>query len=140
MGLMILLNTLVVAAFLVQTFSGPALSLSAGYRWGIRLGTLLFLLGSLQAGLMLRIQAHTVGAADGGPGLPFLNWSVRHGDLRVAHFLGLHALQVLPLAGFLVDRAGVPNPALAVCLVAALWLGLFLLTVLQALSGKPLLY
>jgi hypothetical protein len=42
----------------------------------------------------LRILPQT---ANRKPQTPFVNWSKQHGDLRVAHFLGMHSLQVLPL-------------------------------------------
>ena len=137
MGFAIFVNTLALVWLCVLYFS-PQPQLPPAITWGVRLGIVLFLLSSLQGFQMISNRGHTVGAADGGPGLPLVRWSTVAGDLRIAHFLGLHALQALPLLGFIVStenrQAGVPVVAAAFVAILAL----FIWTLLQAWAGRPL--
>ena len=130
------------------------------FAWSIRLALLLTIVGmglgylmtSPSAGQMAALNAgepgagtiigaHTVGAVDGGPGLPLLGWSTTHGDLRIPHFIGLHALQVLPLLGWLISRRRwLPEAQQRslVLIAAASYLSLMGLVTWQALRGQSI--
>lgn len=102
---------------------------------------------ALAAGLTTVTGAHSVGVPDGGPGLPVTGWSTTGGDLRAAHFVGMHALQGVPLfavalAGLAARRTRLRDERVRmglVAVVAATWLGLALGLAWQALRGQSLL-
>lgn len=135
------INLLMVAVVLVR-FSRPVTRLAAPYLWGIRAGIVSFLAGGAIGGFMIVHGAHTVGAPDGGPGLPFLNWSTVAGDLRIAHGVALHGLQLLPLAGWGLSRwrstAGSGLRLLLLALTAVAYAVLIYALFREAMRGHPL--
>ncbi|MFJ6672455.1 hypothetical protein ACIQMJ_15215 [Actinosynnema sp. NPDC091369] len=88
------------------------------------------------------VGGHSVGVADGGPGMPLTGWSTTGGDLRVPHFFGMHGLQVMVLLVLGLAALG-PAERVRTRLVAVAALGysgLFALLVWQALRGEPLVH
>ena len=128
------LATLAVGYIGFKFFTTPLPHLPDYYVWAIRFGIILFVVFSFQGFVMGGNMAHTVGAKDGGLGLPFVNWSLTHGDLRIAHFIGMHALQVLPLLAWFVFKN--VNITTAAFIVYGL-LAVFVL--MQALRGKSII-
>lgn len=146
-------NFVIAGLLLLQRFGNPA------FAWALRLGLVLTVIGmglgflmtsptaqqlaSWQAGAAVTVVgAHTVGVPDGGPGLPVVGWSTQGGDLRIPHFVGMHALQVVPFLGWLISRRRGLTARSQLALVAVLsgfYLGLMALLTLQALRAQPLL-
>src|SRR5580704_16510540 len=130
------------------------------FAWSLRLGVLISSIGMGAAFFMVTptpeqaaaiasgygphiVGAHSVGVADGGAGLPIFGWSTVGGDLRAAHFVGLHALQILPFLGWLLTkRKGglallIGSDRLALVWSAGVtYLGLILMLTWQALRGQ----
>jgi hypothetical protein len=149
------LAALVIAVLLLR-----ARILDRATAWAVRLSSLIALAGAAIGFVMTQptagqlaqdkpgiVGAHSVGVPDGGPGLPLIGWSTTGGDLRVAHFFGMHALQLIPLL-LLALAALAPRFArladdrvrLRLVLVASgAYAAVFALIAWQALRGQPLL-
>jgi hypothetical protein len=153
MGIAILVLWVAAMVLTVALFRQPFADSAFG--WAVRLGMLVTVLGQGTGGLMtaptraqldaarstgLKVSgAHTIGAPDGGPGLPLTGWSTQHGDLRVPHFLGMHAVQTLPaFAWLLTPVASMVWRRRLVLAAAAAYAMLFAALLVQALNGHPL--
>jgi hypothetical protein len=142
----------ILAALFRQKFDRPA------WAWALRLGMLVTVLGAATGGMMLRTTpeqvrlaqerhvvtangGHTVGAPDGGPGLPVLAWSTEHGDLRIPHFLGLHALQIVPFLTWLLIRRHWPEQkqVQAVMAISLSYASLIAILAWQAMRGQSII-
>ncbi|MGH4029205.1 hypothetical protein ACQB60_09755 [Actinomycetota bacterium Odt1-20B] len=128
--------------------------------WAMRCGVAIALAGAAVGFLMTQpapgqvrgesdvVGAHSVGVPDGGPSMPLTGWSTTGGDLRIPHFFGMHALQLLPLVVMglvaLMPRAvRLADERVRVRLVlvaSGSYAALFSLLTWQALRGQPLIH
>ncbi|MGW1098832.1 hypothetical protein ACWD5W_23860 [Streptomyces sp. NPDC002455] len=152
-------GTLVIAILLLRSRIADRAS-----GWAVRSGVLIALAGAAMGFLMSQpsagqraaggldtadvVGAHAVGVPDGGPSMPLTGWSTTGGDLRVPHFIGMHALQVLPL--FLIALvllaprfARLRDPRVRLRLVrtaSSAYAAVVALVTWQALRGQPLVH
>ncbi len=140
MGILLVFFTLGAVSALGLVFVGHP-EWPAAVTWGVRIGLLAFLVGSAEGQPMVNQSGHTVGAPDGAPGLPFLNWSKAFGDLRIAHFFALHSLQAFPLLGLLISHTSLSEHLQIGGVVAgsAVYAAIVWSMYRQAMAGRPLL-
>jgi hypothetical protein len=100
--------------------------------WAIRIGIIVFVIFSLEGFVMGSRMTHTIGGPDGESGIPVLNWSTKYGDPRIAHFIGMHALQVIPILSYHLLKS-----TRLTILIGIAYALLAVFTLVQALQGKP---
>jgi hypothetical protein len=105
---------------------------------GTTAGFVLSIAGGLVGVAMVSVfGGHGVGS--GGGAMPLFGWRVTGGDLRVPHFVGIHALQALPALAWLVERYARRFRGVAFAAGSAAYLLLFAGVVHLTLAGRSLL-
>lgn len=151
-GAVLLTSTALVLGVMVLRSrpAGLSTALHVAMGWGL---LMTFVLGTTFGAYMSSQTGHSVGGngLDSG-GMLLTGWSRSGGDLRVAHFFGVHAVHAMLIFGWLVDRfsrSAAPRETevavrsrTPVLWVWALGVGYALVSVwtfVQAMGGRPFL-
>jgi hypothetical protein len=138
MGIFILTITLWTAYITYVFIKQKTYDLHPTIVLSIKIGLIYFVVFSLFGGYISSLPGHTVGALDGEEGLWFLNWSNLFGDLRVAHFFGIHSLQVIPLFAIATTKyLDNKNSVRATKAFSIVYLCFILFVLVQGLYGIP---
>jgi hypothetical protein len=138
MGVFALLLTATTLPLALEIARRPAAGLSGDYRAAVVIGLVLtFVLGTAAGMAMGANGSHAVGAE--GAGLPLLGWNRLGGDLRIAHFLGIHAEQIIPAGAALTAGLAAPVRRRLLAGGTLLFVAVTAAALAQALAGRPLL-
>ncbi len=125
---LMMLVTLALGFQILRSGSASLISRTAG--WSFIAATILTLIAGFTLGSM---GSHWIGGDQtDATGLPVFGWSTTGGDLRAAHFAGLHIMQIVPFAALTGSRAMVWTAGAAMILAT-------LAAYALALNGIPLI-
>lgn len=141
MGIAIMINFVVLVIIMIDYFR-KQVKLNPAYTRAFQIGMIAMVVSNIGGIVMSSLMGHTVGAPDGGQGLPFVNWSTVAGDLRVMHFIGAHGLQLLPLLVWaniqIAPKTSLSKITNQVTVVGLIYLAVVIFTFAQALKGVSL--
>jgi hypothetical protein len=139
MGILIVWVTTATLVITIRFITQKTYTINPSFALSIKIGLVFFIVFSFFGGYMSAINSHNVGGEIGKTGLPILNWSTLFGDLRVAHFFGIHSLQLIPFLGYFISTK-VKNTISAnrlVWLITIVYLGFVSSLAYQSLMGLP---
>ena len=145
MGVAAVALSLTPVSIAVATMTNRTLDAAARVaRWGLCLGAFASLVGAAGVGMMLGAEPAHYPTPDspGDPRVPIAGWSTTEGDLRIAHFIGLHALQGLFVMG-LALCAIKANPRLAkaaLAIIGIAWIAATIALAQMASQGNSPLW
>lgn len=141
MGLLIVIVTIATLIIAIRFIRQKTYAINPTFALSIKIGLIFFVIFSFMGGYMSAINSHNVGGQIGEAGLPLLNWSTIFGDLRVAHFFGLHSLQLIPLFGYFISKNqnNETKTKRLIWLFSILYFAFVCFTLWQALKGMPFL-
>ncbi|MCC5815215.1 MAG: hypothetical protein JJT78_10695 [Leptospira sp.] len=125
----------IISLWVFSGFFRNGLHLPKFYKLGLRFGVLCFILSAAAGYIMVSNLGHSVGIAEDAKGMLFLNWKLDGGDLRISHFIGMHAIQILPLSGMFLDKKVFGHKKIAMYTVTFLYLVITCLALVVALMG-----
>lgn len=137
-----LFSLMAIAATVVTLYTGyigiiffvqPFPNLPDYYVWAIRLSLFIFVVFAFEGFVMGAKLSHSVGLVNDNSDMYVVGWSKKVGDLRIAHFIGMHALQVLPILSYYLLK----NTKFTF-LLSFFYGFLALVTLIHALNGKPI--
>lgn len=140
MGVMIVWVTFALFIIAIRFIIQKTYTIHPVFALSIKIGLIFFVIFSFMGGYMSALNSHNIGGQIGEAGLPILNWSTLFGDLRVAHFFGLHSLQLLPIAGYYLSKkeSNISIGKVYIWLISLLYFAWVNFTLIQALNSLPL--
>ncbi|MCZ8342594.1 MAG: hypothetical protein O9301_06150 [Leptospira sp.] len=92
----------------------------------------------MEKGVLYLSGSHSFGGPDGGAGISFFGWNKEYGDMRIAHFFGMHAMQIFTVLAVLNKDSVKQSNKLLIDTLGVVTFTITLLLTVQALMGLSL--